>query len=82
MLSIACIIYCIQSLIYLPSTVNAVARGALLAFIFSLYMMPESDAYRVSWLLFWINIAIPTIIGFIYLILDSKENLYEKISVR
>lgn len=82
MLSIACIIYCIQSLIYLPSTVNAVARGALLAFIFSLYLMPESDAYRVSWLLFWINIAIPTIIGFIYLILDSKENLYEKISVR
>ena len=79
MISVVCIIYLLQSILYLPSSINALARGGILALILSYFSLPKDNAMGISWTLFWINIAIPTIIGFYYLIRDSSYFLNLKI---
>lgn len=79
MISVVCIIYLLQSILYLPSSINALARGGILALILFYFSLPKDNAMGISWTLFWINIAIPTIIGFYYLIRDSSYFLNLKI---
>lgn len=73
LLSIAVSIYCIQSMIYMPSIFNVIGRGFVLVWLGSHFQMNKAECLGVSWLLFWINIVIPSLIGYILLIKDSKN---------